>query len=60
MTGVLPDIPFRPTLGELLHRAAQRYGADDYVVLPDRRISFAETERVSRELARRFLAAGRT
>src|SRR5882762_5314584 len=58
MTGLVPDIAFRPTLPELLHAAAERYGDNDYVVLPHARISFAEAERVSRELARRFLAAG--
>jgi acyl-CoA synthetase (AMP-forming)/AMP-acid ligase II len=58
MTGLVPDIAFRATLPELLHRAAERYGDNDYVVLPHRRISFAEAERLSRELARRFVAAG--
>jgi len=58
MTGLVPDIAFRPTLPELLHRAAERYGDNDYVVLPHRRISFAEAERASRELARRLVAAG--
>jgi len=58
MTGFVPDVAFRPTLPELLHRAAERYGDNDYVVLPHRRISFAEAERASKELARRLVAAG--
>ncbi|HUZ08721.1 MAG TPA: class I adenylate-forming enzyme family protein [Acidimicrobiales bacterium] len=56
--GGLPDIPFRPTLPELLHRAAERFGDDDFVVLWERRISFAGAERASAALAKQLLAAG--
>jgi len=54
----LPDIAFRPTLPELLHRAADRFGEDDFVVLRERRMSFAAAERASATLAKRLLAAG--
>jgi acyl-CoA synthetase (AMP-forming)/AMP-acid ligase II len=54
----LPPIEYRPTLPELLHRASSRFGDDDFVVLADRRISFAEAELASAVMARRLLAAG--
>lgn len=54
----LPDIPFRPTLPELLRRAGERFGEDDFVVLADERLSFAEAQRRSAVLARRLIAAG--
>lgn len=54
----LPDIAFRPTLPELLRRAAAKFGEDDFVVLWNRRISFAGAERASAILAKRLLAAG--
>jgi acyl-CoA synthetase (AMP-forming)/AMP-acid ligase II len=53
-----PAIAFKPTLPELLHRAAARYGGDDFVVMRDRRISFDEAERASWLLADRLLTAG--
>jgi acyl-CoA synthetase (AMP-forming)/AMP-acid ligase II len=54
----LPDIPFRPTLPELLHQAVDRFGDDDFVVLWDERLTFAGAERASAALAKRLLAAG--
>ena len=53
-----PSISFIPTLPVLLHRAADRYSSDDFVVLSDRRISFGEAEENSAELARQLLEAG--
>ena len=58
MRSGLPDISFRPTLPELLHRAAERFGDADYVVLRDSRISFAGAETASAALAKRLLASG--
>jgi acyl-CoA synthetase (AMP-forming)/AMP-acid ligase II len=58
MNSRLPELPFRPTLPDLLHRAVERYGDGDFVVLRDRRLSFSEAERLSARLARRLLAAG--
>jgi acyl-CoA synthetase (AMP-forming)/AMP-acid ligase II len=54
----LPDIPFPPTLPSLLNQAVERFGDDDYVVMPDRRVSFAEAQTASRKLAKRMLEAG--
>ena len=48
-----PSFPsFTPTSGELIKHAAAKYGDKTFVVLEDRRYSFAEVERESRELAR--------
>ncbi len=49
---------FTPTSGELIKYAASKFGDKAFVVLEDRRFSFAEVERESRELARGLLAAG--
>lgn len=54
----LPDMDCRPTMPEVLRRAAERYGDRPFIAMPDRRMSFAEAERASRELARRLLATG--
>lgn len=54
----LPEIEFRPTLPVLLHRAVERYGDGDFVVLPDERMSFAEAERRSARVAQQLVAAG--
>lgn len=54
----VPEIGFRPTLPELVHRAAERFGDDDYVVMPGERISFADAEAASAALAKRLLRSG--
>lgn len=54
----LPAIPYRPTIPVILRRAAELFGADDFIVLPDRRITFAQVEAASRRLAKQLLAAG--
>ncbi len=54
----VPDLGYKPTLGEAIRRAADLYGEQDFIVLPDKRITFAEAERASRAVAKRMLAAG--
>jgi acyl-CoA synthetase (AMP-forming)/AMP-acid ligase II len=54
----VPDLGYEPTLGHALRRAAALYGDRDFVVLPDRRMTFAEMDLASRALARRMLGAG--
>jgi len=54
----LPDLGFRPTLGEAARRAAREFGDLDYLVTPTRRMTFAEADAASRRLARRMLAEG--
>jgi len=58
MRSGLPIIPFRPTLPELLHRAAEQFGSDDYVVEWHRRISFREADDRSAMIARCLLDGG--
>ena len=58
MESRLPQLPYRPTVPDLLHRAVASFGDNDYVVLPDRRISFREAEGRSRQLAKRLLGHG--
>ena len=47
-----------PTVPELLRAGAERHGADDCVVTPDERVSYAELDRRSRLLAARLVGAG--
>jgi acyl-CoA synthetase (AMP-forming)/AMP-acid ligase II len=47
-----------PTVPNLLRRAAARFGPNDYLVTPDRRLTFDEAEQRSRLLAKRLLRAG--
>ena len=54
----VPDIGYRATIGASLRRAARLYGDRDFIVLPDRRLTFADAEHLSAALARRMLAAG--
>src|SRR6185436_1367452 len=51
-------IPFRPTVGDALHHAVAQWPDHDFVVTPERAMTFAEAEESSRRLARRMLAAG--
>jgi acyl-CoA synthetase (AMP-forming)/AMP-acid ligase II len=53
-----PDLGFRPTIPEALHRAVEQWGARDFIVTPDRRMTYGEAEEHSRWLAERMLAAG--
>ncbi|MGE0878460.1 MAG: class I adenylate-forming enzyme family protein [Acidimicrobiia bacterium] len=54
----MPDLPFAPTTGNALRHVATRHPDRDFVVLPDKRATYAEMEKASRELGRRLLADG--
>ena len=54
----LPEVSYRPTVPALLRRAVDEYGDNDFVVLPDERISFRQAECRSSVVARSLLAAG--
>jgi len=54
----VPDLGYKPTIGAAIKQAAALYGDRDFIVLPDRRLSFAEAERASGALAKRMLVAG--
>ena len=53
-----PQLPFRPTVGDALHHAVAHWPDHDFVVTPDRHMTYAQAEEESRRLARRMLAAG--
>jgi len=57
-----PPIPqgpaFPPTLPNLVHDAARRHGEREYMVMDDRRITFAQAERESALWAKGLLALG--
>jgi acyl-CoA synthetase (AMP-forming)/AMP-acid ligase II len=54
----VPDLPFEPTFAVLVRRAADRFGDEDFLVLPGERLTYGQAERRSRELAKQLLAAG--
>jgi acyl-CoA synthetase (AMP-forming)/AMP-acid ligase II len=50
--------PFPPTSGELIHRCAERFGDKTFAVLGEDRITYAEAEAQSAQIARGLLATG--
>lgn len=54
----VPELPYRGTVPSIVRRAAELFGEDDYIVMPDRRLSFRQVEAASRLLAKELLAAG--
>jgi acyl-CoA synthetase (AMP-forming)/AMP-acid ligase II len=54
----VPDLGYKATIGESISRAARIYGDKDFIVLPDRRITFAEADATSRAIAKKMLASG--
>jgi acyl-CoA synthetase (AMP-forming)/AMP-acid ligase II len=54
----VPDLGYKATLGESIKRAASLYGDRDFIVLPNRRITFAGVDQASAALAKRMLASG--
>jgi acyl-CoA synthetase (AMP-forming)/AMP-acid ligase II len=53
-----PPIPFTPTIPHALRRAVDQWGERDFVVTPERRMTYAEAEVASGRLARRMLTSG--
>jgi acyl-CoA synthetase (AMP-forming)/AMP-acid ligase II len=54
----IPDLGYVPTIPVALHRAVELWGDREFVVTPDRRMTFREAEERSRRLAKRMIAAG--
>jgi acyl-CoA synthetase (AMP-forming)/AMP-acid ligase II len=54
----LPPLDYAPTIPSSIRRAAARFGDRDFVVMPDRRLSYTEAEAASRRVAKELLAAG--
>jgi acyl-CoA synthetase (AMP-forming)/AMP-acid ligase II len=58
MALAVPDLGFKATLGECLRRTAERHADRDFIVMPDRRMTFGEAEARSRRLAKALLESG--
>ena len=54
----LPDLDYVPTIPVVVRRAAATFGDNDFIVMPDRRMSYAEAEVASRRVGKQLLAAG--
>jgi acyl-CoA synthetase (AMP-forming)/AMP-acid ligase II len=54
----VPELPYEPIVPVVVRRAAAEFGDADFVVMPDRRISFRDAEAASRRMAKELLAAG--
>jgi acyl-CoA synthetase (AMP-forming)/AMP-acid ligase II len=55
-----PELEYTPTIATIVRRAEGLFGDTQYVVMPDRQITFRELEGASRRLAKELLAAGVT
>lgn len=53
-----PPLDFVPTMGTAIRRAAELHGDRDYVVMPDRRLTFGEADLASRRVAKELIARG--
>jgi acyl-CoA synthetase (AMP-forming)/AMP-acid ligase II len=53
-----PQLEYSATVSAVLHRAVEEFRDRRFVVTPERRMTFAEAEFSSRQLAKRMLAAG--
>lgn len=53
-----PELDYPPTMPAVVRRAARLYGDAPFIVMPDRRMSFAQAEAASRRLASTLLATG--
>jgi acyl-CoA synthetase (AMP-forming)/AMP-acid ligase II len=54
----LPELDFVPTMPNAIKRATRQFGDNDYVVMPGRRMTFAEADRASQRVAKEMLARG--
>ena len=54
----VPELDYKATIGEGVRRAASLWPDRDFVVMPDRRLTFARAEAASRRLGEQLLAAG--
>ena len=54
----LPPLDYPATIPGSIRRAADRFGDRDFVVMPDRRITYAQADTASRRVAKELLGAG--
>lgn len=53
-----PELDYEPTMPIAIRRAADLFGERDYVVMPDRQMTFAQAESASRRVAKQLVARG--
>src|SRR4029453_16870832 len=51
-------LDYEPTIPAVVRRAATAFGDNDFIVMPDRRMTYAEAEVASRRVGKQLLAAG--
>jgi acyl-CoA synthetase (AMP-forming)/AMP-acid ligase II len=54
----VPDLDYEPTIPAVVRRAATAFGDNDFIVMPDRRMTYADAEVASRRVGKQLLAAG--
>ncbi len=50
----LPELDYAPTMPATVRRSARLHGDRPFIVMPDRRMTFAQAEQASRQLPARF------
>jgi acyl-CoA synthetase (AMP-forming)/AMP-acid ligase II len=53
-----PDVGYLPTIPASIRRAAQEFGDHDFIVMPDRRMTYAQADAASQRVAKELLASG--
>src|SRR5262245_31914167 len=54
----MASLDYPPTIPNLVRRAASQFGTREYLVTPDRRLTFEDADARSARWAKRLLAAG--
>jgi acyl-CoA synthetase (AMP-forming)/AMP-acid ligase II len=54
----LPELDYEPTMPAVVRRAAAKFGENDFIVMPDRRMKYDQADTASRRVGRELLAAG--
>jgi acyl-CoA synthetase (AMP-forming)/AMP-acid ligase II len=54
----VPEVDCRPTVADRIRLSAEMFGDADFIVMPDRRMSFRQAEVASRRFAKQLLARG--
>jgi acyl-CoA synthetase (AMP-forming)/AMP-acid ligase II len=54
----VPELDYRATMPALIRHAVESFGDTEYIVMPDRRMTFAQADAASRRFAKQLLAAG--
>ena len=54
----LPELDYSPTMANAIRRASAQFGDRNFVVMPDRTMTFAEADLASRRVAKELVARG--